>query len=253
MDAIVVSGVEKKYQNGVRALAGLSLTVRAGEIFSLLGPNGAGKSTLIHILTGRLPYTSGSVRIFGREICKERDVLRKKTACVHQQISLDDCLSVEENLLFHGYLYKIPKTEVKRRTEWLLEEFGLYRYRTYPAAACSGGVKRKLDIALRMMTEPEILFLDEPTVGLDEKSRTELWAMIRKMREKLGTCVFLTTHYLEEAERLSDRICIMKRGKEVVQGTPRDLKAVYGLQAERNEAEGMLEDIFLRLTEEGEG
>lgn len=160
---------------------------------------------------------------------------------------MDSCLSVKENMLFHGCLYKIPRTEIKSRMERLLGDFGLCKYRDYPVGSCSGGMKRRLDIAIRMMTEPEILFLDEPTVGMDVKSRMDLWHMIREIREKLGTTVFFTTHNLEEAERLSDRICIMKEGKEVVQGTPDELQTFYSQGKEIK-----LEDIFLQITERGE-
>ncbi|MCI9428683.1 MAG: ABC transporter ATP-binding protein [Lachnospiraceae bacterium] len=247
MDAIIVNRVKKRYPNGTQALAGLSLTVRAGEIFALLGPNGAGKSTLVQILTGGLQHTSGSILVFGKDIQKEKAAFRKKIAYVYQQVSLDSCLSVKENMLFHGCLYKIPRTETKSRMERLLGDFGLCKYRDYPVGSCSGGMKRRLDIAIRMMTEPEILFLDEPTVGMDVKSRMDLWHMIREIREKLGTTVFFTTHNLEEAERLSDRICIMKEGKEVVQGTPDELQTFYSQGKEIK-----LEDIFLQITERGE-
>ena len=247
MDAIIVNRVKKRYPTGTQALAGLSLTVRAGEIFALLGPNGAGKSTLVQILTGGLQHTSGSILVFGKDIQKEKAAFRKKIAYVYQQVSLDSCLSVKENMLFHGCLYKIPRTETKSRMERLLGDFGLCKYRDYPVGSCSGGMKRRLDIAIRMMTEPEILFLDEPTVGMDVKSRMDLWHMIREIREKLGTTVFFTTHNLEEAERLSDRICIMKEGKEVVQGTLDELQTFYSQGKEIN-----LEDIFLQITERGE-
>ncbi|RGY98106.1 ABC transporter ATP-binding protein [Clostridium sp. AM58-1XD] len=224
MAAIIVEDLVKQFQNGVRALNGLSLTVRTGEIFSLLGQNGAGKSTLINTLTTYLRPTSGNVKMFGMDICREAAAIRPQIACVSQKISIDTYLSLIENMMFQSRIYKIPKEEAKKRLEILIGCFGLEQYLKYPVASYSGGVKRRLDIALNMMSNPKILFLDEPTVGMDIQSRRAMWNMMEKIRGDFGTTIFLTTHYLEEADRLSDTICIMKDGKAAIQGTPNALR-----------------------------
>lgn len=225
MYAIQIENVIKEYKNGVQALSGLNLSVKQGELFSLLGQNGAGKSTLIRILTTYLKPTSGNIMMFGKDIEKEAAAIRAEIACVSQQTSIDTYLSLEENMLFQSRLYKIPKAEALDRMEKLITAFGLQQYRKYPVSSYSGGVKRRLDIALNMMTNPKLLFLDEPTVGMDIQSRQLMWEMISQIRNDFGTTVFLTTHYLEEADNLSDTICIMKEGKEVIQGTPLELRA----------------------------
>ena len=214
MYAIQIKNVVKEYKNGVQALSGLNLTVKQGELFSLLGQNGAGKSTLIRILTTYLKPTSGHIMMFGKDIEKEATTIRTEIACVSQQTSIDTYLSLEENMIFQSRLYKIPKSEAFDRMEKLIVAFGLEQYRKYPVSSYSGGVKRRLDIALNMMAKPKLLFLDEPTVGMDIQSRRLMWEMINKIRTDFGTTVFLTTHYLEEADNLSDTICIMKDGKE---------------------------------------
>lgn len=208
----------------MQALNCLNLTVKKGEIFSLLGQNGAGKSTLISILTTYLKPTSGTITVLGKNILKDSEAIRSQIACVAQQTSIDTHLSLEENMIFQARLYKIPKNETKQRMSRLIEEFELTQYLKYPVSSYSGGIKRRLDIALNMMSNPKILFLDEPTVGMDIQSRMTMWKMMRKIRDDFGTTIFLTTHYLEEADSLSDTICIMKDGKEIVQGSPFELR-----------------------------
>lgn len=225
MAAILVENLFKQYPNGVQALNGLSLTVQEGEIFSLLGPNGAGKSTLIKLLTTFLGPTSGNVRMLGKDIYKEAAAIRPEIACVAQKNSIDAYLALTENMMFQSRIYKIKKVEAKERMENLIDCFGLERYRKYPVSSYSGGIKRRLDIALNMMSKPKILFLDEPTVGMDIQSRRTMWDMMEKIRRDFGTTIFLTTHYLEEADKLSDTICIMKDGKDIVQGTPSTLRS----------------------------
>ncbi len=224
MNAIQTENVIKKYKNGVQALDGLNLTVKEGEIFSLLGQNGAGKSTLIRILTTYLAPTSGLVTMLGKDIYREASKIRTQISCVAQCTSIDTHLSLTENMIFQSKLYKVPKEEAKTRMEVLIACFELERYLKYPVSSYSGGVKRRLDIALNMMSNPKILFLDEPTVGMDVQSRMAMWKMMKKIRTDFGTTIFLTTHYLEEADQLSDTICIMKNGKEVIQGTPLALR-----------------------------
>lgn len=224
MNVINVNQISKTYKNGVNALNGLSLTVNRGEIFTLLGQNGAGKSTLIKILTTFLPPSAGSAVMLGKDLYHDAAVIRSRIACVAQHTSIDSHLSLTENMMFQSRLYKIPKTEAIRRMKSLIAAFELERYISYPLSTYSGGVKRRLDIALNMMSDPDILFMDEPTVGMDIQSRLAMWDMLQRVRRDFGTTVFLTTHYLEEADQLSDTICIMKEGKEILQGTPASLR-----------------------------
>lgn len=212
--AICAEQVYKQYKNGVQALSGLSLTVKRGEIFTLLGQNGAGKSTLIRILTTFLKPGSGKVSVLGLDLNRDADRIRAKIACVSQQTSIDMHLSLRENMMFQSRLYRIPKAAAKKRMDMLIDAFDLTQYLKYPVSSYSGGIKRRLDIALNLMSEPEILFLDEPTVGMDIQSRMAMWKMMEKIREEFGTTVFLTTHYLEEADSLSDTVCIMKEEKK---------------------------------------
>lgn len=224
MLAIDVVNVKKTYKNGVQALDGISLSVKTGEIFSLLGQNGAGKSTLIGILTTYLKADTGEITVLGNNIVNSTMKVRNNIACVAQRISIDKHLSLRENMMFQADLYRIPKDEAEKRMEVLIAEFELSQYLKYPVSSYSGGIKRRLDIALNMMSNPKILFLDEPTVGMDIQSRMAMWQMLKKIRDNFGTTIFLTTHYLEEADNLSDTICIMKDGKEVVQGSPVKLR-----------------------------
>ncbi len=224
MVAICIENLVKKYKNGIQALNGLSLSVNKGEIFALLGQNGAGKSTLINILTTYLRPTSGNVDMFGKDIYREAATIRTLISCVAQRTSIDTHLSLKENMMFQSRLYKVPKTEAQKRMKTLISCFGLERYLKYPVSSYSGGIKRRLDIALNMMSNPKVLFLDEPTVGMDIQSRMAMWDMMKKIREDFGSTIFLTTHYLEEADQLSDTIGIIKNGKEILQGTPYTLR-----------------------------
>lgn len=224
MYAIKVHNLSKTYKNGIQALSGLNIQVKSGEIYSLLGENGAGKSTLIKILTTFLKPTSGNITMLGKDIQQNSIYIRSNIACVSQQTSIDTNLSLEENMMFQAELYKIPKAEAKKRMAKLIKDFELTSYLKYPISLYSGGIKRRLDIAMNMITNPKILFLDEPTVGMDIQSRKMMWDMVRKIRNEFGTTIFLTTHYLEEADNLSDTVCIMKEGKEIIQGSPSQLK-----------------------------
>lgn len=223
MLAIEINKLVKQYKNGVKALDNLSLKVNCGEIFSLLGPNGAGKSSLINILTTYYKPTSGNVTMLGKDLCKEPAWVRTQIACVAQQISIDAHLSLMENMIFQSRLYKIDTQVANQRIHSLIDSFELSGYLKHPVISYSGGVKRRLDIAMNMVSMPKILFLDEPTVGMDALSRKTMWKMLLKIQKEYGTTIFLTTHYLEEADQLSDTICIMKDGKEITQGTPDSL------------------------------
>lgn len=223
MEIIQIKNLIKKYKNEKKVLDIKKLTVKQGEIFSLLGPNGAGKSTLINILTTYLDYNSGEIKILGKNLREESKGIRKNIACVAQNISIDEHLSLEENLIFQGNLYGIAKEELKKRAERFIDEFELKEYVKSPVSTYSGGIKRRLDIAVNMISCPKILFLDEPTVGIDIHSRKIIWEMMKRIKDKYGTTIFLTTHYLEEAQELSDYICIMKNGDIAAQGTINDL------------------------------
>ncbi|TEB11979.1 Daunorubicin/doxorubicin resistance ATP-binding protein DrrA [Pelotomaculum propionicicum] len=173
----------RAFKNGVRALNGLSLSVKQGEIFSLLGPNGAGKSSLINILTTCYAPTSGTVTMLGKDLYKEPAYIRSKIACVAQTVSIDTHLSLLENMMFQSRLYRVDNATARKRINTLIDSFGLSQYLHYPVASYSGGVKRRLDIAMNMVSYPQILFLDEPTVGMDISSRKAMWEIVRKVRD----------------------------------------------------------------------
>ncbi|MGC6768846.1 ABC transporter ATP-binding protein [Enterococcus sp. LJL128] len=221
---IEVKGVTKRYKTGVTALNHLDLQVNEGEIFTLLGKNGAGKSTLIDCLTTVCQPTAGLIRIGGEELT-ERNVfaIRRQIACVGQQISIDTFLTLKENMQLQSKLYQVEKAAAEKRIAELIEIFELEGYTEHPIISYSGGVKRRLDIAMSLVSSPKVIFLDEPTVGLDVFSRKALWGCIRKINTVLKTTVFLTTHYLEEAEVLSDRIFIMDKGRKVIAGSRQEL------------------------------
>ncbi|GMQ56510.1 ABC transporter ATP-binding protein [Vallitalea sediminicola] len=226
MLAIETDKLVKQYKNGVKALDGLNLQVNKGEIFSLLGPNGAGKSSLINILTTFYKPTSGKVTILGKDLCKDPSWIRTQIACVAQHISIDEHLSLMENMMFQSRMYKVDKQVARERINSLINSFGLVSYLKYPTSSYSGGIKRRLDIAMNMVSLPKILFLDEPTVGMDAMSRKSMWEMLLKIRDEYKTTIFLTTHYLEEADWLSNNICIMKQGRELAHGTSSSLRGI---------------------------
>ncbi len=244
MDAIKVTKLTKCYKNKTMALNDLSLNVKQGEIFTLLGKNGAGKSSLINTLTTFLKPTSGDVRILGKDLRKEAAGIRKIIACVAQKVTIDTHLSLSENMIFQGRLYGMDSRTIKNRMERLIKSFRLEDYQTKKTAVYSGGILRRLDIAMSMISNPRILFLDEPTVGLDIESRMTLWELIRQIQTEYHTTVFLTTHYLEEADRLSDTVCIIKDGQELIQDTPEHLKKSIDTETPS------LDDVFLALTKE---
>lgn len=226
--AIETHHVGKTYRNGVEALKDVSIQVECGEIFCLLGQNGAGKSTFIHILSTFFEPTKGEIKLFSEAVTsKNVHSLRRKIATVSQQISIDTYLSLKDNMLFQAELYGVSKEQAIQRMNELIEGFQLEKYLNYPVSSFSGGIKRRLDIALNLMSNPQLLFLDEPTVGMDIQSRREMWKMIRHIKEKMKTTIFLTTHYLEEAEQLSDTICIMKDGKILVQETTAKIRDYF--------------------------
>lgn len=213
--------------NGFAAVRGISFTVKRGEIFSFLGPNGAGKSTTINILTTLLPLQKGTVRVAGYDVARESGRVRGAIGIVFQEDVLDRDLTVWETMEFHGRLYSIPRDERRRRIDDLLRVVELGPKRDERTKNLSGGMKRRLQIARGLMTRPEVLFLDEPTQGLDPQTRMRMWDYIRQVN-RAGTTIFLTTHYMEEADMLSDRISIIDGGKIIISGTPEELKNALG-------------------------
>ncbi|WOF17013.1 ATP-binding cassette domain-containing protein [Methanoplanus sp. FWC-SCC4] len=209
------------------AVKGISFDVRKGEIFSFLGPNGAGKSTAINVLITLLKLQKGEVKIAGYDLTKEPSKVRESIGIVFQEITLDRDMTVEETLQFHGRLYSMPGGLRKQRTDELLELVELKDKRKALIKELSGGMKRRLEIARGLMTRPKVLFLDEPTIGLDPQTRMKMWEYLRAVN-KQGTTIFLTTHYMDEADTLSDRIGIIDHGKIIAMGTPESLKNGLG-------------------------
>ncbi|MCK8518342.1 ATP-binding cassette domain-containing protein [Methanoculleus sp. 7T] len=225
-NVIEVRDLEHSF-DGFTAVRGISFSVREGEIFSFLGPNGAGKSTTINILTTLLPLQKGTVRIAGYDVAREPERVRESIGIVFQDEVLDRDLTVWETMEFHGRLYSIPRDERRRRIDEMLKVVELEAKRNERTKNLSGGMKRRLEIARGLMTRPKVLFLDEPTQGLDPQTRMRMWDYIREVNDA-GTTVFLTTHYMEEADMLSDRISIIDHGRIIVSGTPEELKNTLG-------------------------
>ncbi|MBV9760931.1 MAG: ATP-binding cassette domain-containing protein [Acidobacteriaceae bacterium] len=221
--ALALHNIVKTYKT-VRALDGLSLSVERGTIFALLGPNGAGKSTTIKILTTLARPDSGEVRVAGLDALKEPQRVRRVIGCVAQRSGVDVDSTGLENLTLQGRLHGMGGAELKSRVSSLLERFGLAAAAARIARTYSGGMQRKLDIAMGLIHRPEILFLDEPTTGLDPEARSDLWDEIARLSTK-GLTILLTTHYLEEADRLARQVAIVDRGRVVTEGTPESLKA----------------------------
>jgi ABC-2 type transport system ATP-binding protein len=222
---IDVAGLVREFKGGVRAVDGIDLHVAAGEIYGFLGPNGAGKSTTVKVLTTLLPPTAGSATVAGFDVAKEGAKVRAAIGVALQDVALDPMLTGREHMRLQGGLQGIPRSERGPRGDELLERVGLIDAADRKSSTYSGGMKRRLDLALALLHHPLILFLDEPTTGLDVQSRTALWDEVARLAREEGTTVFLTTQYLEEADVLADRVGIIDRGKLVAEGTPAALKA----------------------------
>ncbi len=224
----------------VTAVGGITFDVRAGEIFAFLGPNGAGKTTTIQMLTTLLRPTSGSIAIDGIDPAARPLEVRRSFGIVFQDPSLDHELTAYENMDLHGVLYHVPRQRRHERIQSLLTLFELWERRNARVKTFSGGMKRRLEIARGFLHTPKILFLDEPTLGLDPQSRNQLWTHVRHLNETEAVTVFLTTHYMDEAERVAQRIAIIDHGKIVAQGSVAELKQQTGRDS--------LEGAFLALT-----
>jgi ABC-2 type transport system ATP-binding protein len=226
--AIEAEGLVRVFKKGPRAVDGIDLEVEPGEVYGFLGPNGAGKSTTVHMLTTLLPPTEGTARVAGFDIVDEGPQVRTSIGAALQESALDPFLTGREHLRFQAALHALPRAIRRRRGEELLERVGLTEAADRKVGGYSGGMKRRLDLALALVHEPRILFLDEPTTGLDPQSRTALWEEVQRLVTDRGVTVFLTTQYLEEADVLARRIGIIDHGQIVAEGTPNALKAQIG-------------------------
>ena len=226
-NGIVVEGLVRDFKGGVRAVAGIDLEVAAGEIYGFLGPNGAGKSTTVLMLTTLLPPTSGTARVAGLDVVKQGAEVRRVIGASLQESALDPYLTGREHMRLQSSLHGLSKAEREARGSELLARVGLTEAADRKVGGYSGGMKRRLDLALALVHHPRLLFLDEPTTGLDIQSRTALWDEVRRLAAD-GVTVFLTTQYLEEADVLADRLGIIDRGRLVAEGTPAELKATIG-------------------------
>src|SRR5205809_3823268 len=227
-NGIEVEGLVREFKNGPRAVDGIDLDVAPGEIYGFLGPNGAGKSTTVHMLTTLLPPTAGSAQVAGHDILREGPAVRDVIGVALQEAALDLLLTGREHMKLQGGLHGLSAEEIAQRGDALLGRVGLTEAADRRVGGYSGGMKRRLDLALALVHEPRILFLDEPTTGLDPQSRAALWEEVARLAHDEGMTVFLTTQYLEEADALADRIGIIDRGRIVAEGTPAQLKAEIG-------------------------
>jgi ABC-2 type transport system ATP-binding protein len=240
--ALKIERLRKTYSTGLLALDEVSLEVQAGRFFGLLGPNGAGKTTLINSVVSLARPDSGRVEVFGRDAYEEFREARRMIGVSPQEINLDKFLTVEETLLFHAGYYGVPKQKAKERAGDLLERFALTEKRKQRVNTLSGGMKRRVLFARALMHDPKVLFLDEPTAGVDVELRYKLWGYIRELNRE-GLTILLTTHYLEEAEALCEEIALINGGKIAAQGTNAELK-------ERYEAKNV-EEVYLKVVGNG--
>ena len=224
----------------IQAVRDVTFEVGKGEIFAFLGPNGAGKTTTIKMLTTLLRPTGGRIEIDGLDPSQDQNEVRKRFGIVFQDPSLDDELTALENLDLHGALYHVPRKVRVERSQSLLKLFELWDRRNDPVKQFSGGMRRRLEIARGLLHTPKIIFLDEPTLGLDPQTRNQLWSQVKKLNEEEQVTVFLTTHYMEEADRVAQRIAVIDHGSIVAQGSPAELKQQTNTET--------LEEAFLALT-----
>jgi len=244
-DAIVAEGLGKRYPNGIEAVRGISLRVRPGEVYGVLGPNGAGKSTTIGILGTLVRPTSGRATVAGFDVVAAAKDVRRNIGFAMQEVGLDELASGRELLVLQGRLHGISRREAARRAGLLLELVDLESAANERIGGYSGGMKRRVDLASALIHLPPILFLDEPTEGLDPRARTAIWETLERLNTALEMTVLLTTHYMEEAERLCARIGIIDRGLIAAEGTAAELKAAVG------RPDTTLEDVYLRFTGRG--
>jgi ABC-2 type transport system ATP-binding protein len=248
---IEAEGLVRTFKGDIRAVDGIDLRVEPGEIYGFLGPNGAGKSTTVHMLTTLLPPNSGTARVAGFDIVKEGPKVRTAIGAALQEAALDNLLTGREHLKLQCALHGIPRSERRVRSQELLERVGLTLAADRKVGGYSGGMKRRLDLALALAHRPTILFLDEPTTGLDVQSRSALWSEVARLAREDGVTVFLTTQYLEEADALADRVGIIDHGHIVAEGTPAQLKAQIGRPTvEAIPADGATPEAIARILEQ---
>jgi ABC-2 type transport system ATP-binding protein len=224
--AVRAEGLVKVF-DGVRAVDGIDLEVRRGEVFGVLGPNGAGKTTMLSMLATLLPIDGGRASIFGVDVAKEPHKVRQLVGVTGQNTSVDEDLTARENLWLFGRLVGLSKAAARVKADELLESFQLTEAADRPVAKFSGGMRRRLDLAVSLIAHPPLIFLDEPTTGLDPRTRIQMWETIRKLVDG-GATILLTTQYLDEADQLADRIAVIDNGRKVAEGTPAELKASVG-------------------------
>ncbi len=225
--AIETRALARSFSGGVTAVAGVDLSVAEGEIYAFLGPNGAGKTTTVRMLVTLLRPTAGSASVAGHDVVREASGVRSAIGVALQEAALDPLMTGRELVGLQAALHAIPRREVKSRVDSLIERVGLTRAAHRRVGTYSGGMRRRLDLAMALVHEPRVLFLDEPTTGLDPLSRQAIWTEVRRLNDD-GTTVFLTTQYLEEADQLADRVAIIQSGRIVAEGTPAALKAEVG-------------------------
>lgn len=246
--ALSITGLEKTYEGGTRALNGVSLEVPRGDFFALLGPNGAGKTTLIGIVTGLVGKTAGSVNVFGIDSDREPERARLKIGVVPQNFNFNIFEKVIDIVVNQAGYYGIPRAQAILRAEEVLKGLGLYDKRNDASRTLSGGMQRRLMIARALVHAPELLILDEPTAGVDVELRRSMWAYLQTLT-KQGVTIVLTTHYLEEAEQLAKRVAIINKGEIIVNGTMEEVLALHdGAAAADGYRGGRLEEVFLKLT-----
>jgi ABC-2 type transport system ATP-binding protein len=241
--AIEVEDLRKTYRGGVEALRGVSFAVRSGEVFALLGPNGAGKSTTVRILTTLSDPTAGRARVAGFDVVREPLEVRRRIGSVAQSSGCDLTATGRENLTLQGRLFRLPAARLRTRVAELLRLFQLEAAADRPTQTYSGGMKRRLDVAMGLIHDPEVLFLDEPTSGLDPESRAVMWKEVRRLAQG-GLTLLLTTHYLEEADQLAQRLAIIDGGRIVAEGTPGELKG----RLRGEVANPSLDDVYMAAT-----
>ncbi len=228
MDEIIdVKDLRKVYGSDILAVDGISFTVKRGEIFGFLGPNGAGKSTTIKILTTLLSKTSGKATIDGLDVDADQAAVRRIIGYASQEVGVDDDLTARENLVLQGRFHHMDKEEARKRASELLKTVKLTEAADRRLSTFSGGMRKRLDLASALVSDPKVLFLDEPTTGLDPQSRLDIWEYVAQLNRQ-GMTIFLTTQYMEEADRLANRLCIVDQGKIVAEGTPAELKSKIG-------------------------
>jgi len=236
--AVAIEGLTKDFGD-VRAVDGLTLTIPRGEVFGLLGPNGSGKTTTINCLTGLLAPTSGRVSVGGFDVKTRGDEARRITGVSPQETAVYPFLTGRENIELFGELQSVPRKTLDERSDYVIEKVGLMEEAGRRVGKCSGGMKRRVSIAMALVSDPKVVLLDEPTVGMDPQARRAVWDFVLDLRDK-GKTVVITTHYMEEAQELCDEVGIIDHGKLMALGSPDALKARYGAED--------LEDVFIQLT-----